>query len=110
MAELTNLSDLQAATNRNRLDFLQTDLGLCFTLADLSKTERETGDRDAARRVLEKAETGYATIARFLAAVENPDQKNHRNARRRRGSWTGRATRTGFVRLAAPFRANAVNR
>jgi hypothetical protein len=75
MADLTNLSDLEAATNRNRLDFLQTDLGLCFTFADLAKTERQIGDRDAARRVLEKAETGYATIARFLAEVENADQK-----------------------------------
>jgi hypothetical protein len=75
MADLTNLSDLEAATNRNRLDFLQTDLGLCFTFADLAKTERQIGDRDAARRVLEKAETGYATIARFLADVENADQR-----------------------------------
>jgi len=76
MAGLTNLSDLQAATNQNRIDFLQTDLGLCFTFADLAKTEREIGDRDAAHRILEKAETGCAAIARFLADVENPDEKN----------------------------------
>ena len=75
MADLTNLSDLEAATTRTRLDFLQTDLALCFTFADLAKTERQIGDRDAARRVLEKAETGYATIGRFLADVENADQK-----------------------------------
>ena len=76
MAELTNLSDLQAAANRNRLDFLQTELGLCFTFVDLAKTERRIGDRDAASRLLDKAETGYATIARFLLDVENPDQKS----------------------------------
>jgi hypothetical protein len=76
MGELTNLSDLQAATNRNRLDFLQTDLAVCFTFADLAKTERQIGDRDAARLLLEKAETGYATIGRFLADVQNRDQKN----------------------------------
>jgi hypothetical protein len=76
MSELTKLSDLQAATDGNRLDFLRTDLQLCFTFAELAKTERQIGDRDAARRVLEKAETGCATIARFLADVENPDQKN----------------------------------
>ena len=75
MADLPNLSDLEAATNRNRLDFLQSDLELCFTFADVAKTERQIGDRDAARRVLEKAETGYATIARFLADVENAGQK-----------------------------------
>jgi hypothetical protein len=76
MAELTNLSDLEAATNRNLIDFLQTDLGLCFTFTDLAKTERHIGDQDAARRVLEKAEAGYATIARFLADVKDANQKS----------------------------------
>jgi hypothetical protein len=76
MAELTNLSDLQAAANRNRIDFLQTDLELCFTFVDLANTERQIGERDAASRLLEKAETGYANIARFLPDVENRDQKS----------------------------------
>jgi hypothetical protein len=75
-AELTSMSDLQAATNQSRVDFLQTDLALCFTFADLAKTEYQSGDRDAARRILEKAEIGYATIAGFLGDVENPDQKS----------------------------------
>ena len=76
MAELTNLSDLKATTDQTRLDFLQTELALCFTFADLAKTKRQIGHRDAARGVLEKAETGYATIARFLADLKNPDQQN----------------------------------
>lgn len=70
-----NPSDLKAATNRNRLHLLETDLGLCFALLDLAKTERQIGNRDAARRVLAKAETGYSTIARFLADVEHGDRK-----------------------------------
>jgi hypothetical protein len=76
MADFAKLSGLQAATDQSRVDFLRTDLGLCFTFADLAKTEREIGDRAAAQRVLEKAETGYATIARMLAHVENADQKH----------------------------------
>lgn len=75
MADLPKLPDLQAATDQSRVDFLQTDLGLCFTFADLAKTEREIGDRAAAHRVLEKAETGYATILRMSADLQNPDQK-----------------------------------
>src|SRR5689334_14792227 len=74
MAELRP-SDLQAATNRTRLDLLQTDLGLCFAFVDVAKTERQMGNRDAARHALEKAETGYATMARFLADVEHGEQK-----------------------------------
>jgi hypothetical protein len=61
MAELKSISDLEAATNQSRVDFLQTDLALCFTFADLAKTEYQSGDRDAARSILEKAEIGYAT-------------------------------------------------
>jgi|SRR5581483_252154 hypothetical protein len=76
MAELKSISDLEAATNQSRVDFLQTDLALCFTFADLAKTEYQSGDRDAARSILEKAEIGYATIAGFLGDVENPDQKS----------------------------------
>jgi hypothetical protein len=76
MADLTNPSDLKAATNRNRIDSLQTELELCFTFTDIAKTERQMGDRYAARRVLEKAEAGYATIARFLTEVKHANQKS----------------------------------
>ena len=34
------------------------------------------GDWETAQSVLEKAETGYATIPRFLPEVENADQRN----------------------------------
>jgi hypothetical protein len=76
MSDLPKLSDLQAATDLNRVDFLRTDLDLCFTFADLAKTEREIGDRAAATRILEKAETGYATILRISADVKKADQKH----------------------------------
>jgi hypothetical protein len=67
---------LQAAIERSRVDFLRTNLDLWGTFVDLAKTEREIGDRAAAHRVLEKAETGYATVLRMSADVQNPDQKN----------------------------------
>jgi hypothetical protein len=42
----------------------------------ISRTERRIGDRDAASRVLEMAETGYATIAAIFARRGDPDQKS----------------------------------
>jgi hypothetical protein len=76
MADLPNLSDLYAATEGSRIGFLRTDLELCFTFVDLAQTEREIGDRAAARRVLQKAEIGYATMVRMVAKVGHADQKN----------------------------------
>jgi len=76
MSDLPKLSDLQAATDQCRVDFLQADLDLCSTFVDRARTEREMGDRTAAHRGLEKAETGYATILRMSADVQNPGQKN----------------------------------
>ena len=75
MADLPSFSDLHAATEESRIDFLRMDLELCFTFADLAKTERKIGDRAAAERVLQKAEVGYATMTRMVADVENADQK-----------------------------------
>ena len=57
------------------MDFLQTDLALCFTFAGLFNTEVGLGDREAAQQVLAKAEEGYATISRFLPEVENAEHQ-----------------------------------
>ena len=77
MSDLRSLSELRSETDENRIDFLRTDLALCFTFIDLAKTEIEIGDRDAAMRVCSKAEDGYATIARFVPEVNNPEHRNH---------------------------------
>lgn len=71
-----NISKMHAETQQNRLDFLQTDLALCFTFSDLAATELETmGDREAALRVQAKAEEGHAAIASFLLDVGDGPQK-----------------------------------
>lgn len=77
MSDLQKLSELRAKSEENRMDFLRTDLALCFTFTDLAKTEIEIGDRDAAMRVCSKAEDGYATIARFVPEVNNPEHRSH---------------------------------
>jgi len=76
MGDLPNRSELHARTEQNRVDFLQTDLALCFTFIDVAETELAMGDREAARRALDKAQDGYATIDRFAPEVENPEHHN----------------------------------
>lgn len=72
---MPKLSDLQALTDLNRVDFLRTDLGVCFTFVDLAKTEREIGDLAAAHRALQNAERGYTVVLRISADVKNIEQK-----------------------------------
>lgn len=72
----TRTSDLHAELGQRLFDFLRTDLGLCFTFVDLVKTEHGIGDREAAQVVLQKAATGYDTIARMVEQVQNADQKS----------------------------------
>ena len=68
---MANRNDLSAQAEQDRLDFLQTDLDLCFTFADLIITELGLQDREAAEGLLAKAEQGYATIEYFLPKVCN---------------------------------------
>ncbi len=70
-------SELHAKTQRDRIDFLQTDLALCFTFMDLADTELGSmKDRDAALRVMGKAEEGHATISHLLLNVDDGPQKD----------------------------------
>src|SRR3954453_14093898 len=68
---MADKQDLSAQADQDRLDFLQTDLDLCFTFADLIITELGLQDREAAKSLLAKAEQGYATIEYFLPKVCN---------------------------------------
>jgi hypothetical protein len=81
MADLPCRTRMHAETEERRIDFLRTDLELCFTFAELAKTERLSGDQSAALRVLEKAEIGHATVARFLRDVNDPQAAREIEAR-----------------------------
>jgi len=75
-SDFTQVIELQNASERLVVEFLQTDLSLSFTFADLAETERKIGDPAASRSILEKAEVGYATIARFLPRVKQEEAKD----------------------------------
>jgi hypothetical protein len=76
MAKAREMSELYAETERIYLDFLPTDLALCFTFANLLRIELEMGDWDAVRRLLTKAEKAQFDITRFLATVVDADRRN----------------------------------
>jgi hypothetical protein len=93
MRGLRDLADLRVASEQVRYEFLQADLELCFTFTDLAKTELELGEREAAERVLTKAEAGYAMISRFLGDVCNAEQREEIQRR-----LTGLAARLEHLR------------
>jgi len=66
---------LKAETQRNRYAFLTTDLEVCVTFSKMVETKLALGEPDAARRVLKKAEAGYATIRRLFPKLENADER-----------------------------------
>jgi hypothetical protein len=60
---------------RTRFTFLKTDLDVCATFSKIVETELAVGKPEAAQRVLESAETGYATIRRLSPRLENADER-----------------------------------
>ena len=71
-----DLAELHAKGQQNRLDFLKTDLDLCFTFAELVGTELLLGDRETALRVKENAVRGHDTITHLLAGVDDGTEKD----------------------------------
>ena len=72
---LPSLAELHAQAQQNRIEFLKTDLALCFTFADLLETEVGMGDLEAAHRLKQNAEHGYDTIAQILVGVDDGTEK-----------------------------------
>ena len=64
---------LQGESNRNRIQFLWTELETCFTLASVAEAEQERGELHA-EQSLAAAETGYATLVRFMS---DPKHSTH---------------------------------
>jgi hypothetical protein len=80
---MRNMSDvperlkvLRGETDQARYEFLQSDLAICFTFAEVAMTELTVGDRDGAVDALERAEKGYATIQRIQSDLEREQHRN----------------------------------
>jgi hypothetical protein len=72
---------LQAEANRNRTDFLRVELQLSFTLANVAAAQQERGEQQALKSLAD-AETGYATMVRFLS---DPKHSKHITEEETRG-------------------------
>lgn len=69
-------SGRHAEAQRSFLEFLRTDLELCFTFADVVNTELQMEERPAALRAKGKAEQGHDSIARLLRIVDAGAEKD----------------------------------
>ncbi len=76
MSETRQISELYDETERICLDFLLTDLALCFTFVDGLRLQLELGNRDAAQRLLVKIEKGHANITRLVRYVADVRCRN----------------------------------
>jgi hypothetical protein len=55
--------------NQTALNFVRSDIALCSTLAELAKNKLNVGDKEDARKLLERAEKIYASIEQFLTHI-----------------------------------------
>jgi len=85
---MSDTHDLRAESNQNRINFLRNELSLCFTLASVAETERNSGNNEHAKASLADAEKGYATVQRFLS---DPKHAKHINDQEHRELTKGMA-------------------
>lgn len=71
------VADLHAETDRLRYQFLVSELDLCFTFAEIARTERDAGEHEHAERSLADARKGYDTVGYFLT---DPKHTGHLTA------------------------------
>ena len=63
---MSDLADLEARLNEDRIAFLRTEVAASLTFAEMAETEYGIGERVAGDRSLVHGEEGYATLRRFL--------------------------------------------
>jgi len=61
------LEGLHGQTEQNRLNFLRTDVELCFTLGGIVEMEQSMGDPQHAARTLALIEKAHADLRRIFA-------------------------------------------
>jgi hypothetical protein len=60
---------------QSRIDFVRSDLARCFTFIEIAQSGLATGHRDAAERVLDKAEQEYFKIEQVIPALANHEDR-----------------------------------
>jgi hypothetical protein len=60
-------ANLKPESNRHRLNFIRSELALCFTFSSIAVRKYETGNREAAEKFMAYAEEAYETVIQFLS-------------------------------------------
>src|SRR5258706_9092387 len=60
-------ANLQGESNERRLDFIRTELALCFTFSTIAAQRYDTGNQESARKSMANAEKAYETVSQFLS-------------------------------------------
>lgn len=71
---MADMADLRVKLDRDRLEFLRTDLTTSFIFAEMAETEYGIGENEAGGRSMAHGEEGYATLRRFLT---DPKHTSH---------------------------------
>ena len=58
---------IQDDIEKQRLDFIRIDLGVCLTLASVAETAISMGHREHAARTIASAENGYSDMLRYFS-------------------------------------------
>ena len=67
-------ANLQAKTAQHWLDFIKTELALCFTFSTIAAGKYETGNQESAAKSMANAEKAYETVIQFLS---DPKRSKH---------------------------------
>ena len=70
-------ANLKANLDRHRVEFMKSELALCFTFSTIAARRYETGDEESAKKSLANAEKAYETVILFLS---DPKHSKHLTA------------------------------
>jgi len=71
---IDQFAKLQADFDEHRLDFIKTELALCFTFSIIAARKYETGNQESGAQSMANAEKAYETVIRFLS---DPKHSKH---------------------------------
>ena len=67
----------QADVDRHRVEFMKSELTLCFTFSSIAARRYESGDQESATKSMANAEKAYETVIQFLS---DPKHSKHLTA------------------------------
>src|SRR6266478_4474364 len=65
---------LHEESAHHRLNFIKTELALCFTFSTIAARKYETGNEESAAKSMDNAEKAYETVNQYLA---DPKHSKH---------------------------------